>query len=367
MICRYCGTEFEPKKRGRKNTGFCSKHCADNWRRHNKYELMPKKYTKTCAECGSEYQTNREEQKYCSRKCSFSAKRTGRTVHTKVCQYCGRIFQTVNKNGKYCTSACTSRDAGEKRRGEYFCEYCGKPRWSDHPKRNRFCSRECATKMRNLINLPAKAEKERLWKEKHRRKCPVCGKEFVANTLNRVYCSSRCLYTVNLKQKRDEYAEEYEPVTFTCAECGKSVTTRCGDKHRVYCSNSCMNRAINRQQKMKREEQIEKAFVESVKLREIYDRDNGICRICGLPVPETNESSNQWAATVDHIYPLSKGGLHKKSNCQLAHRLCNSIKQDDSDRYPIDWRKKVLDEPGRWDEQLDDLWQQLDEEALSTG
>ena len=85
-----------------------------------------------------------------------------------------------------------------------------------------------------------------------------------------------------------------------------------------------------------------------------------------MPVPDTNEPSNQWAATVDHIIPLSKDGLHAKANCQLAHRLCNSLKQDTLETYYISWREKLAEEPGRWNAQLDDLWKQLDREVLST-
>lgn len=150
MICRNCGIEFEPKKRGRKNTGFCCKKCADNWRQHNVYDLLPKRYKKVCQHCGEEFETNRENQKYCSMQCVHAAQKTGRTVYNKTCLYCGKPFQTIYPKYKYCSSACASRHAGDLRRGEYFCEYCGKPRYSDHPNRNRFCSRKCAEKAKRL-------------------------------------------------------------------------------------------------------------------------------------------------------------------------------------------------------------------------
>lgn len=366
MVCRYCGSEFEPKKRGRKNTGFCCKHCADNWRKRNKYDLLPEKYTKVCAQCGAEFQTNNENQKYCTTECGHASRRTGRTTYTKTCLYCEQEFQTIYKDYKYCSPACAARDAGDKRRGEYFCEYCGNPRWSDHPNRNRFCSRECATKMRVLINLPVMEERKRQRREAHQRTCPNCGKQFVANNLLRMFCSPECLYDGVLLRHREMYAEQYEPVTFVCTECGRTVTTSCGNKHRTYCSEACMNRAMNRRQKKKRQEQLDAAFVETVELWDIYNRDKGICQICGLPVPDTNEPTDQWAATVDHIIPLSKGGLHTGTNCQLAHRLCNSLKQDTTESYNINWSKKLVDEPGRWNTQIDELWNQLDAEMHST-
>lgn len=47
------------------------------------------------------------------------------------------------------------------------------------------------------------------------------------------------------------------------------------------------------------------------------------------------------------------------TNCQLAHRLCNSLKLDVTEDFRIDWEEKLKEEPGRWNLQLDDLWEQL--------
>jgi 5-methylcytosine-specific restriction endonuclease McrA len=54
----------------------------------------------------------------------------------------------------------------------------------------------------------------------------------------------------------------------------------------------------------------------------------GICQICGEPVEYNRGSQDRMAATIDHIVPLSKGGKHQYDNCQLAHRICNSLKRD---------------------------------------
>lgn len=59
-----------------------------------------------------------------------------------------------------------------------------------------------------------------------------------------------------------------------------------------------------------------------------------ICGICGKPVDFTLKYPNKWAATIDHIIPLAKGG-HKSDidNLQLAHFYCNRMK---SDKFLID-------------------------------
>jgi 5-methylcytosine-specific restriction endonuclease McrA len=62
-------------------------------------------------------------------------------------------------------------------------------------------------------------------------------------------------------------------------------------------------------------------FVEHVEAFVVYDRDSGMCGICGLPVERTDFH-------VDHIVPLARGGEHSYANVQAAHPLCNASKRD---------------------------------------
>ena len=128
-----------------------------------------------------------------------------------------------------------------------------------------------------------------------------------------------------------------------------------------------MNRALSRAHKQKRKEQMKEAFVEFVDRDEVFVEANGVCQICGLPVPCTWTPENEWAATLDHIDPLSEGGLHMKANIQLAHRLCNSLKGTDDEEYHVDWKQMLIEEPGRWNERLDELWRQLGMETEQAG
>jgi 5-methylcytosine-specific restriction endonuclease McrA len=61
------------------------------------------------------------------------------------------------------------------------------------------------------------------------------------------------------------------------------------------------------------------AFVEAVDAGLLYQRDEGICGICGKPV-------EHWRFEIDHIIPLSKGGEHSYANTQIAHGRCNRSK-----------------------------------------
>ncbi len=62
------------------------------------------------------------------------------------------------------------------------------------------------------------------------------------------------------------------------------------------------------------------AFVERVDWSAIYERDGGMCGICGKPVDRT-------AMSLDHIVPLACGGTHEPRNVQTAHLRCNVLRR----------------------------------------
>lgn len=62
-------------------------------------------------------------------------------------------------------------------------------------------------------------------------------------------------------------------------------------------------------------------FVEAVSREEVWARDEGICGICHEDADPAN-----WH--LDHIKPVSKGGLHCYANVQVSHPLCNLQKAD---------------------------------------
>lgn len=61
------------------------------------------------------------------------------------------------------------------------------------------------------------------------------------------------------------------------------------------------------------------AFVENVDKRELWKRHDGICGICRTPVALVH-------TTIDHVVPLSRGGLHSYANTQPSHEECNVAK-----------------------------------------
>lgn len=53
--------------------------------------------------------------------------------------------------------------------------------------------------------------------------------------------------------------------------------------------------------------------------RAVYERDNGVCRYCGRQLGSDS-------FTIDHVFPVAKGGGDEESNLVVACRPCNSSK-----------------------------------------
>jgi len=225
----------------------------------------------------------------------------------------------------------------------------------------KYCTPEC----RNAAYSLAHPKKEKPSPTLHHKECAYCGKTFVTNFPNKKYCSTDCCYEANLKQKREQWAEAYVPRTHICKECGTEFTTECGDTHSVFCCRTCSEKHERRvehstdrhkqymkEQKKRRKKQINAAFVDDVDFTSIFQRDSGICQICGLPVHPVKGIDDNWDGTIDHIVPLSVGGKHSYSNCQLAHRICNSVKRQESSAFQIDWSSKAQ-ENNYWKHKFD--------------
>lgn len=67
------------------------------------------------------------------------------------------------------------------------------------------------------------------------------------------------------------------------------------------------------------QEMRERQFIK----RQLINSRGNICAICGKPITNMND------ITIDHIIPLSKGGMTTLENCQLAHFECNQEKAND--------------------------------------
>jgi hypothetical protein len=70
------------------------------------------------------------------------------------------------------------------------------------------------------------------------------------------------------------------------------------------------------------------AFISNVNKKKIFERDNYVCQICKKLGFTFIDKYHPLYLTIDHIIPISKGGLHCPENVQTAHFRCNSSKGD---------------------------------------
>jgi 5-methylcytosine-specific restriction endonuclease McrA len=132
--------------------------------------------------------------------------------------------------------------------------------------------------------------------------------------------------------KRMELAERREARRHACPICGKETTNK------VCCSMECSNKRHNRVKENRRRIKIDGVLIDNdITLQALFNRDNGVCHICGgvCDWGDKRESNGTVICgnnypSIDHVKPLSLGGLHEWGNVRLAHRLCNSKK---SNRY----------------------------------
>lgn len=64
----------------------------------------------------------------------------------------------------------------------------------------------------------------------------------------------------------------------------------------------------------------------------IYERDSGVCHLCGNFVPREQASR-------DHVKPRSQGGRSKMLNLRLSHASCNSRRGS----MPVEKFKQLLE------------------------
>lgn len=59
---------------------------------------------------------------------------------------------------------------------------------------------------------------------------------------------------------------------------------------------------------------------------ELFERDGWICHLCMEAIQPHRRCPDPWAATMDHLVPLSLGGTHTWDNVKASHAHCNFVK-----------------------------------------
>ncbi len=177
------------------------------------------------------------------------------------------------------------------------------------------------------------------------RECEICGVTFKATGWMVRTCSRAC---GGILQSRNHPPAEPKPRSCrvyvrVCSECERTFFGRSPKSER--CSAACKRKAQSRltsasimrrynsdpgfRDRVIADAQARRAEALGLGSRKIAlsylgDRDGWVCRICRKKITDRRQAS------MDHIIPLSKGGEHTLRNVQIAHRSCNSGKNNRS-------------------------------------
>lgn len=174
--------------------------------------------------------------------------------------------------------------------------------------------------------------------------CRYCGYLFKWNAQclkpshkDKIICKS-CNQIIKQREKRikdiryKEYLAQFQFRDHTkyrqlrmdvCKVCGQLFTKV--HNNQAYCSKTCASYLHWKGKE---------AYRYKVDLKIIYNRDKGICHICGRKCDWDDYKINENGYVVygndyptrDHLVPKSKGGEHSYQNIALAHLRCNSLK-----------------------------------------
>ena len=182
-------------------------------------------------------------------------------------------------------------------------------------------------------------------------KCRRCGNEFkrayvqVRNKgLHCPFCRHRKFEERKAHRKavekiiklkaQDDNAKQYAMPLRTCRQCGVQFIATSGNKQ--CCSEQCSKALQNRRRDRRLNEQ--NIVDADITLEKLYVKDNGKCYLCGkvcdwqdFIVTDNATICGDNYPSIEHVKPLSKGGLHSWANVKLACRRCNTIKA----AYPL--------------------------------
>lgn len=243
------------------------------------------------------------------------------------CAECENEFEARNggKTQKYCSGACRrkvvyrnfkSRQALElsQRMEKVFCRECGqKVKYKGTGAIPIFCTNTCKTKFHNTRNRRARPPLA----IQQIKNCEFCGSQFVAKKRDRRYCPDNYCAQKAYEQRKKNNQALPKSFNISCNGCGASFVAKHAEAK--WCSKLCANRHWGNV----RARQARSPLLDSYSDREIFERDNWLCHICGLHIDPSLDRMLPMGATIDHVVPIAKGGVNSVDNVKAAHRSCN--------------------------------------------
>lgn len=261
-------------------------------------------------------------------------------IYQIPCQTCGELFTPRTNGGKpqvRCSTKCRRKVANAnfiKKNAPTrvtSCAECGGPvEQAEMGRPRRYCSDECKARVGNRAQrrrqLPIRDPNPQ------ERACAHCGKPFIPNRRDQVYCpagsGSYCAQKAYWARRAAGEPLRQVEQTKACVECGKDFTAR--KANAKWCSKSCRIRTTARDATRRRGPL--RPEWKPYSDREIFERDGWICQLCMQPVDRKVSRTHPDGATIDHTVPLSLGGADEPANVVTAHWRCN---RDKGNRVPV--------------------------------
>lgn len=312
-ICTHCGEEFTGRKRK-----YCNDKCRheyDKVRQRKQYRLDNNIKSRSCPICDKEFEPNRNGAltKYCSQNCADEARRTRNRERWRKQNIIPNDIEWIkNKVPEGWEYIGGYKNGNPNSIIQLRCKDCGYVKEIVIKVAKRFEVLNCDN---CWVDPRNKYGTQDDWLKAKR---PMWDKQ------------------IEETRKRKEAERLAKIETKECTECGKEFETHI--KNKVTCSKECSRKRANRLRSDYHSNRYnEDNYIDrDISLERLYQRDEGICYICGgaCDYEDYSVDGNGYFTagpnypSIDHILPIARGGMHSWDNVKLAHHYCNSLKVD---------------------------------------
>lgn len=240
---------------------------------------------------------------------------------------------------KNCQSVLPDRIAGKKGRNQLFCNaecgrlfrqeivfiekpancaFCSAPLVHIGPGNpKRYCSRKHAALFRQA-NKPKVPKVEKV--------CACCAKVYLTNIKASRFCCVNCRTQQTALENRLKRAAAgarvYSPKCDRCDQLINQDSVSGKNKYGRWCRPCAL---VKQRERYRIKTAKRQGVLNPIRISAdvLIQRDGNICHLCNTEIDLSLARNSRFGATIDHIIPLSKGGLDVLDNLKLAHWICN--------------------------------------------